>query len=302
MQLVSKKKTASFSGCVSGVKQPELPWSKTRCRRKTKMFKLPFGDLCQAQYCSSLCIHNLRLGRASKSGVWRSHCRRQCRCSTCCCHRPHCGGRSAKHHRHTSKPSLRHRWSSGLDADKSSCFAGGREKEMTDIRNSDRCIWDDHKEVRKIWKRIRPFIPETWKGFRVQGLNERMRFLRYEPGQFFLPHCDGSYERENGERSYITFQAYLNDDFEGGATTFLRWHAPSVGHNPEDREYEAVPKTGSVLIFQHDMLHEGSVLKSGRKYAMRTDIMYAPPTRDDNDRDDDYANDLLCSLGKCWSV
>lgn len=29
-----------------------------------------------------------------------------------------------------------------------------------------------------------------------------------------------------------------------------------------------------MLIFQHDILHEGSILEEGRKYAIRTDVMY----------------------------
>lgn len=32
---------------------------------------------------------------------------------------------------------------------------------------------------------------------------------------------------------------------------------------------------GSVLIFEHPILHEGSKLISGRKYAIRTDVMYS---------------------------
>jgi hypothetical protein len=28
---------------------------------------------------------------------------------------------------------------------------------------------------------------------RCSGLNERLRFLRYDPGHFFRPHTDGSY-------------------------------------------------------------------------------------------------------------
>jgi hypothetical protein len=31
-----------------------------------------------------------------------------------------------------------------------------------------------------------------------------------------------------------------------------------------------------VLVFQHDILHEGSRLKKGRKYTVRTDVMYRP--------------------------
>ncbi len=31
---------------------------------------------------------------------------------------------------------------------------------------------------------------------------------------------------------------------------------------------------GKVLVFQHDLLHQGSVVTSGVKYAMRTDLMF----------------------------
>ena len=38
-----------------------------------------------------------------------------------------------------------------------------------------------------------------------------------------------------------------------------------------------MPEPGKVLIFQHNLFHEGSLLISGCKYAMRTDIMYTNP-------------------------
>ena len=101
----------------------------------------------------------------------------------------------------------------------------------------------------------------------VSCLNERLRFLRYDPGQKFEPHMDGVYRREDGsETSYVTVQLYLNEGFEGGSTTFL-------GSTDDDR-LECVPKTGRVLIFEHRLLHEGSALIKGRKYAVRTDVMY----------------------------
>jgi hypothetical protein len=31
-----------------------------------------------------------------------------------------------------------------------------------------------------------------------------------------------------------------------------------------------------VLVFEHELLHEGSQLKKGRKYTVRTDVMYRP--------------------------
>merc|ERR1712170_135607 len=71
----------------------------------------------------------------------------------------------------------------------------------------------------------------------------------------------------NGERSFITFIVYLNEGFEGGATTFY-----NVGIKDP---VPCVPETGKALIFQHDILHEGSKLLKGQKYAFRTDVMYA---------------------------
>jgi hypothetical protein len=37
------------------------------------------------------------------------------------------------------------------------------------------------------------------------------------------------------------------------------------------------PPIGSVLIFEHHLLHQGSALISGRKYCLRTDVMYDKP-------------------------
>lgn len=104
------------------------------------------------------------------------------------------------------------------------------------------------------------------------GLNERMRFLKYEPGHFFGPHQDIRYVRgpdagdRAGETSHITVQLYLNDKFKGGTTRFL------CGK----RYYDVKPKVGSALIFDHDLLHEGSKVQGGVKYSVRTDIMFAP--------------------------
>ncbi|XP_052063241.1 uncharacterized protein LOC127702953 [Mytilus californianus] len=144
---------------------------------------------------------------------------------------------------------------------------GDRQVLATDVRKSSRCIWDTTEEVDKMWKRIKKYIPDVWCHREVMGLNERLRILRYDPGEYFKPHYDGSYKRDNGERSYVTVQIYLNEGFKGGSTTFL-------GVNSDER-VEVVPKTGSVLVFEHPILHEGSELIAGRKYTIRTDVMYS---------------------------
>lgn len=68
-------------------------------------------------------------------------------------------------------------------------------------------------------------------------------------------------ERE-GEQSLVTCMLYLSEGFKGGETRFLD-------------KVDVVPKTGSVLLFDHPILHEGCEVQKGRKYCIRTDVMYA---------------------------
>jgi len=102
------------------------------------------------------------------------------------------------------------------------------------------------------------------------GLNERLRFLKYEPGHFFSAHRDLRFVRgadageRTGETSHITVQLYLNDKFKGGTTRFISGK----------RHYDVKPRMGSILIFDHDLLHEGSKVTGGMKYSVRSDIMF----------------------------
>ena len=144
----------------------------------------------------------------------------------------------------------------------------GRQVLDTTYRKSKRCIVDSEEQAAWLWEKIKDFIPDTWNSYPVVGLNERLRFLKYDGGEYFKAHMDGTYARPDGsERSYLTIQLYLNEGFTGGNTTFLSNHS-----DKEDKG--VVPKPGRILVFQHDILHEGSVLVRGTKYTMRTDIMY----------------------------
>ncbi len=84
----------------------------------------------------------------------------------------------------------------------------------------------------------------------------------YDSGDFFKPHCDGCYS----ELSLITIQIYLNEGFSGGETTFL-------SESTDDR-LGVVPKTGMILVFDQSLYHEGSEVIDGRKYAIRTEVMF----------------------------
>ncbi|KAI0506284.1 oxidoreductase domain-containing protein [Xylaria bambusicola] len=177
-------------------------------------------------------------------------------------------------------------------------IGGGYEVQVPDYRKSSRIIWDNQDIVDRLWARMAalPEIREQLSS--VPGLNmdpsgaterishdfyrvnKRLRFLKYVPGEFFKPHCDGPYGERSPEghlvQTYMTVHLYLNDsqqvagpgvDLVGGATTFLS--------RDESRRIDVDPKAGRVLIFQHSRLrHCGDEVKAGTKYTVRTDIMY----------------------------
>jgi len=132
-----------------------------------------------------------------------------------------------------------------------------------DIRNNTRVMFDDHALAAELFRRVAPAVPQQLCGMRPVGANERFRCYRYEPGQRFAPHYDGAFVRSEAERSLMTLMVYLNEDFTGGATVF------------HDFDITVVPRTGLALLFQHRMLHEGAVVRSGIKYVLRSDVMYA---------------------------
>jgi len=161
-------------------------------------------------------------------------------------------------------------------------IGGGRQEKMDDVRNSTRCIVDDADRAADIWSRVCGFIPEVRNPAKIPfsdikpiEVNERLRFLKYDPGEFFAPHYDGAYTRRTGgsagDTSMITLQVYLNEGFEGGSTRFFE--------DRSDYFYDVVPKTGSVLLFDHPMLHSGESVIRGRKYALRSDIMFTRISR-----------------------
>lgn len=136
-----------------------------------------------------------------------------------------------------------------------------------DIRDNERLILDDDKLAIELWTRISPFVPSPLWNRPAVGLNERLRFYRYDQGQTFRPHYDGSFTRTTGEKSLVTFMVYLNDDFSGGETRFdlaVR----------DGGEISVEPRTGMAILFRHHLLHEGAPVVFGRKYVLRTDVMY----------------------------
>jgi hypothetical protein len=141
-------------------------------------------------------------------------------------------------------------------------IAPGGPRLDREVRNNDRVTVDDPNLAGRIWNRVEAFLPRMLLGRHARGLNERFRFYRYAPGQKFSWHADLPFQRENGELSLLTFMIYLNDTYEGGATRF--------------ETLELRGQTGMALVFEHGLIHEGGAVLQGRKYVMRSDVMYGP--------------------------
>lgn len=149
-------------------------------------------------------------------------------------------------------------------------------KMMKHVRNNERVMIDDEPKSLSLWDALSLHLPEPWQRLMfhrggvpahmaASGLNERLRFYRYQPGHRFRVHRDGHFVRPDGEEmSLLTALFFLNEDFEGGHTAIIEpAHATDI-----------TPCTGDVLLFEHSLLHEGREVTAGTKYVMRSDVMY----------------------------
>ncbi|WP_185288387.1 2OG-Fe(II) oxygenase [Chryseobacterium lactis] len=137
----------------------------------------------------------------------------------------------------------------------------GRQLMNKGVRNNDRLMMFDENIAEDLFKTAAGFLPQEQEGYKLLNFNEMLRVYKYAPGQQFKMHRDGSYIRNEQEKSFYTFMIYLNDDFEGGETEF-------------ENLFTVAPEKGTALVFYHPLRHEGKTLLSGLKYVLRTDVMY----------------------------
>lgn len=159
-------------------------------------------------------------------------------------------------------------------------------------------VYEDVAFLEKLWEKMRQhigvknglldeFCRRTCCGPPL-GLNPRVRVLKYDAldDDRFEPHFDAT-TRVGDQTSLLTVLVYLNDgdgaDFDGGETIYLDLDVSNVnivktpGYGSNSKEIgcaRVTPKTGSVVIFEHDLYHSGAPLTRGTKYVMRTDIMF----------------------------
>ncbi|KAK4976556.1 hypothetical protein LTR66_010826 [Elasticomyces elasticus] len=191
----------------------------------------------------------------------------------------------------------------------------GRQYLATDTRNCGRIIWDSSEVTGRIWTRVEAALGdeaekmmrlenvakitgngpamrgETW---RFTRLNERMRFLKYERGEYFRPHLDGTYETPDGkEMSMFTLHLYLNSSLpdadanpitnserQRSGKSELIGRATTFHSRDMETRFDVMPKAGRVLLFQHRGLpHSGDNVTQGVKFSMRTDLMFELSSR-----------------------
>jgi len=150
--------------------------------------------------------------------------------------------------------------------------------------------------INTLFNLTKPFLPQSYPdGAQLYGINARFRCYRYVPGAVYRPHIDGAWPPsaidDKGEYVYdaspkgtavmsrLTSLIYLNDEFEGGETTFYK---PSSDGGLE--LWPVKPRCGGVLVFPHGegggggLLHEGTGVKKGGKFVIRTDVLYSVKT------------------------
>lgn len=158
----------------------------------------------------------------------------------------------------------------------------------TYYRNNDRFVVDNDVLAKLLFEKVKPYLPETIEissGIQAENgvwhlkeLNNRIRFCKYSAHQYFHRHLDGIHYRNETTQSKLTFMIYLNSatEFKGGRTLFFK--------TKETDEIWAsyVPRQGDLIVFDHNVWHEGEVLTQGEKFVLRSDILYSKKETETN--------------------
>ena len=166
------------------------------------------------------------------------------------------------------------------------------------IRHNDSLTWVvDEATDTIIWERCKHLFSQgidVIYGQTPLGINARFRFYKYDKGDFFKPHTDGSWpgsriiEGKNIHNAYpdrwsqMTFLILLSEEFTGGETQFWvnKYDKTLPAKSAQDAELVNVrTPAGSVLCFPHGMhpqhcLHSSAPIDEGIKYIIRTDLLF----------------------------
>lgn len=168
-----------------------------------------------------------------------------------------------------------------LNVNRKESFQKAISNYPTYYRNNERFVTDDNELSIQLFKKVKPYLPKTIKIdssikaengiWKIKELNNRLRFCKYSENQYFNKHQDGIHYRNETTQSKLTFMIYLNNasEFKGGRTLFYET-------KETDKIWASyIPKQGDLIVFDHNVWHEGEVVKQGEKYVLRSDILYS---------------------------
>jgi hypothetical protein len=150
-------------------------------------------------------------------------------------------------------------------------------------RKSDRCMVIDDSFSLVLMERVKKFLnlyinldgsdktlhqfKEIHGEWKLDSINSHFRLCKYNNGGFFKKHYDEGFNPDEfTHRTLITIMIYLNEEYDYGETIFY--------NNKIEEIFRLKPKTGDCLIFNQNILHEGNLVKNGKKYMIRSDIFY----------------------------
>ena len=148
-------------------------------------------------------------------------------------------------------------------------------------RNNERLVLDNELLSQQLFNKVKDYLPEFIKTYSdkdlrpevwsLKGINKRLRFCKYSVNQYFSRHLDGVHYHSETEQSKLTFMLYLNSsvEFKGGRTLFFRTK------DSQDIWASYIPKQGDLIVFDHNIWHEGEILSDGEKYVLRSDILFS---------------------------
>lgn len=184
---------------------------------------------------------------------------------------------------------------------------GHGQTPRTGARTSQFCVIDNKPLADELYSRLKKYIPKDLRSikevpymnsvtkgdeFYPVGVNEHLRYYKYDPGQYILKHddyrmsrfrYDSSKEKYYEQMSFLTVVIYLNEDFKDGRTLFWTKYATTgtTGHcrfirdvEFEESDLQISPETGKAVIHDHMVQHEGESPQKSIKYILRTDIMH----------------------------
>lgn len=98
---------------------------------------------------------------------------------------------------------------------------------------------------------VKPLIEHVW-GVRLTE-HSGTQIIRYGPGGHYEAHADAG---QDYQYRYFTVLCYLNDDYEGGGTSF-----PSLNH-------ATTPRRGKAIVFPSLYFHRAEPVIRGEKYVL----------------------------------